>query len=433
MVEYTDEFNRYVKTIRDADTILIPKTLKRHLQQYAPISLLKEIDPDKDIAFEKCLIFVSNLSSTYFTDNKWKALYSAVLHDQLKIGGDNSFVYPQVIKVLKYSTPKHSPVIEVKKSIGGKETYEVGKSSKNYRLAERYLEAGLTTYTLKNDELVQRREDFIYQQYLKSIKNPIIENLIEVYPRVTLPSMRKINAEAKKLVQSGYTTNKGLRLTFLDGKDKSDFADADQLSFVEESISLFKALTKGGYMIPSEGGVESGYRVTDSFNLMPSWIRKLCLIDGNPIVENDFGALHPNLAVRYFSGEIEFEEMSHAKVAQHLGISRNEVKIQHLSFFNMRWDDMRKSKLFPYYQDKYPQLLEVLKKMKEEHGHKYTSRWLFTFEVWLMKAVIERLMEEGVFTLYVYDALYSQEQHAPRVREVMNEAAKKYLIEAKAF
>jgi hypothetical protein len=44
--------------------------------------MLKAIDSDVNIAVEKCLVFLANLASTYFTDDKWKSLTSTILHNK---------------------------------------------------------------------------------------------------------------------------------------------------------------------------------------------------------------------------------------------------------------------------------------------------------------------------------------------------------------
>jgi hypothetical protein len=194
--------------------------------------------------------------------------------------------------------------------------------------------------------------------------------------------------------------------------------DADNRSFVEDNIRLFEFLTSRGFMIPSAGDMDSGGRVVDSFTLMPAWIREQITIDGIKLTECDYSALHPNIAIKLYDGSLTY--LTHGLVAEHAGIELKKVKKLHLSFFNMKWDDMRKSPLFGYYSTNEPDMLASIYKDKSEHGHKITSQKMFAVEVGIMSAVIRDLNAKGVYVLYVYDALVCEEKDSELVAQTMN-------------
>ena len=90
----------------NVNSILIPKKAETNLRRHVPKDLLREINPDINIAVEKCLLLLSNLASTYYvedahlSENRWKRLHSKLLDRQ--ISGNNT--YRNVIEVLKKGT-----------------------------------------------------------------------------------------------------------------------------------------------------------------------------------------------------------------------------------------------------------------------------------------------------------------------------------------
>ncbi|MFH6963704.1 hypothetical protein ACHRVK_15645 [Flavobacterium plurextorum] len=87
----------------NVNSILIPKKAQYNLSKYVSKALLKEVDSNIGIAVEKCLVFLSNLASTYYTDSKWKALNATILHEQTK-NADNTYIYTKIIDALTTGT-----------------------------------------------------------------------------------------------------------------------------------------------------------------------------------------------------------------------------------------------------------------------------------------------------------------------------------------
>lgn len=396
----------------NVNSILIPKKSEYVLKKYVSKRVLKQIDPDPFIAVEKCLVFLSNLATTVYSESKWKSLYSPLLHEQTK-GKDNTYVYKKIVNLLVEGT-KNGPLLEVNNR------YHDGQSIK-YKLGDAYLKAGLTEYVLKTPKIIHVRNQLYYKKLRQALTNPITMNLIKIYPKLELPTCEELLAIGKNLAKSGHHTKKGKKLTVRNKHQNHYWADYADRSFVEDNIKLFEFLTGRGFMIPVEGDEASGGRVVDSFVLMPSWIREQIKIDGVALVEADFVAFHPNIAMSLYGGQSEF--LNHQKVAEVLGKNVKEVKVEHLSFFNKKIGQMRKSLLYDYYETNEPDALQNIESDKRTNGYKITSRKLFKVEVDIMTHAIQRLNCENIEVLYVYDALLCEARNIDRVREVMNDSA----------
>jgi hypothetical protein len=394
----------------NVNSILIPKKAEYNLRKYLSKTMLKAIDSDIDIAVEKCLVILSNLASTYYTENKWKSLNAALLHQQTK-SANNTYIYTRIIDVLKIGTSK-GPFIEVD------ESYEVGVKSKGFRLTETYLKAGLTPYIIQNAGIIQVRNKMFYQQLNEALGNPICCNLVKMYPRIDLPTPEELLTIGKQMVKNGHRTKKGKILTIRNKHKNEYWKDVKNRSFVEDNIELFRFLTGRGFMIPSAGDEKSGGRVVDSFTLMPAWIRNEITVDGKKLIECDYTALHPNIALKLYRGTQSY--LTHQNVAELTGIDLKMIKIEHLSFFNKNWFGMTESPLFDYYKKNEADMLQRIYQDKKEQGYKITSKKMFKVEVDIMTEVIKHLNSKGVFALYVYDALLCEYKDEVLVIETMN-------------
>lgn len=418
-----DIYASYPLYFPKANTILIPKKIKRNLERYVSKELLRKIDSNIDLAIEKCLVLVSNLSSTYYSDSRWKKLKSTILDEQTKKPNSNTYVYPNIIRALLKGTPNDGAMIEILKNEDGNDSYQIGVHSKYFKLSDNYFKAGLTQYIIQDETLINNRRIWLYNELKCATNNPIASNLLSVYPRLTLPTHDEMMIEARKLISKGYINKKGKKLTMLNKHGKSYFPDSDNRSFVEENIELFNYLTRNGFLIPTVGGVRSGGRVVDSFTLMPSWIRRMIKIDGHDIIEVDYRALHPNIAVKLYGGKSQY--ITHQMIADELEVDKQIIKEAHLSFFNEKINQMKQSPLYRYYKKKEPDMLNNIMYEKRNHKskHKVTSERLFDYEARIMSEVLFRLNRRGVYALYVYDALYCKNVDALDVIEMMNQVA----------
>ena len=394
----------------NVNSLLIPKKSEYNLRKYTPKIMLRGIDSDVNLAVEKCLVFLSNLCSTYYTDDKWKSLNATILHQQTK-SKDNTYIYTRIIDVLKHGTSKGA-FIEVNDS------YLEREYCKKYRLTDTYLKAGLVEYIIKDAGLVLNQNRLFYEQLNQAIEHPICSNLIKMYPKIELPTSKELLVIGKRLAKAGHHTKKGKILTMRNNHINEYWKDSDNRSFVEDNIKLFEFLTKRGFMIPGVGDEKSGGRVVDSFTLMPAWIREQITVDGTKLSECDYTALHPNIAIKLYDGKLTY--LTHQNVEERTGIDVKSIKIEHLSFFNKQWLAMLKSPLFPFYSNHEPYMLSRIYNDKKEHGHKVTSAKMFSVEVAIMNDVIKHLSTIGINVLYVYDALLCEEKDKAIVVETMN-------------
>jgi hypothetical protein len=394
----------------NVNSLLIPKKSEYNLRKYVPKAMLKAIDSDVNVAIEKCLVFLSNLCSTYYTDDKWKSLNATILHQQTK-SKDNTYIYTRIIDVLKQGTSKGA-FIEVNDS------YLEHEYCKKYRLTDIYLKAGLVEYIIKDSGIVLNQNRLFYEQLNEAMLHTICSNLIKMYPRIELPSSKELLVIGKRLAKEGHRTKKDKILTVRNNHSNDYWKDSENRSFVEDNIKLFEFLTCRGFMIPSVGDDKSGGRVVDSFTLMPAWIRELITVDGIKLTECDYTALHPNIAIKLYNGTQTY--LTHQNVSERTGIDVKSIKIEHLSFFNKQWLAMLKSPLFPFYSKHEPNMLSRIYNDKKEHGYKVTSAKMFSVEVSVMTDVINHLNTLGINVLYVYDALLCEEKDKAIVVETMN-------------
>ena len=394
----------------NVNSLLIPKKSKYNLRKYVPKGMLRAIDSDVDVAVEKCLVFLSNLCSTYYTDDKWKSLSATILHQQTK-SKDNTYIYTRIIDVLKHGTTKGA-FIEVNDS------YLEREYCKTYRLTDMYLKAGLEEYIIKDSTIVLNQNRLFYEQLNEAMEHPICSNLIKMYPKIELPTPEELLAIGKRLVKEGHRTKKSKILTVRNKHPYDYWKDVTNRSFVEDNIKLFEFLTNRGFMIPGVGDEKSGGRVVDSFTLMPAWIREQITVDGVKLAEYDYTALHPNIAIKLYDGTQTY--LTHQNVAERTGIDIKSIKIEHLSFFNKQWLAMLKSPLFAFYSNQEPDMLSRIYNDKKEHGYKVTSAKMFSVEVAIMTDVIKHLSTIGINVLYVYDALLCEEKDKAIVVETMN-------------
>lgn len=409
----------------DSDGLLIPKKVEYTIKKYFPVKSLKLIDEDKEIAIEKCLIILNDLSTTFYSDSKWKFLNSNILNEQTKRKNDNTYVYKNIIEALKKGTSKGS-IIEVKEN-NGVESFKVGNYSKQYKLSDCYIKPKLVRYNIKTDYLIERIRAHFFSSLSTANENIIGKNLINIYGKLKLPYKVELLKIGKNLVKNKQRTKKGKILTLRNKHIDSYWVDSKNRSFIEDNIELFLHLTTNGFIIPNVGTENSGGRVVDSFTLMPSWIRDLILIDGEESEEVDFKCLHPNIAMNLYGGSSKY--LNHQDLASYLNINLKKVKIEHLSFFNKEIYQMKKSVLFEYYNKNEKCMLDSIIRDKLKNGYKVTSYKMFNKETEIMTECIKRLNEIGIFVMYVYDALLCKKSEAEVVKNIMNEV----ILEKKVF
>ena len=412
----TDICTQFPLFFINRNIIKIPTKIESVIRKYTPRKLLKEIHPDIDVAVELCLLFTTQLTSTYFErldepeKMGWKSLHAEYLRDFLSI---DPMAYKNVRTALEHPT-KRGAIIEC--------DYKPIKGEKNfhYRFGEAYIGKGIVSYHLQTKEAQRLLNKHYIRVSGKSQSNPIVQNLIQFYEDVSLPTIDQIWEEGDRLIKLKYKTKKGKLLKKLGHHSREYFKDQQELSFVEDSIKIFKYLTEDGLMYPDVGTEKSGGRIVDSFTLMPSWIRQMIKIKDKFNVEADYSCLHPNSAISLYGGSKEY--LTHNDLALAMSTDISVIKVEHLSFFNKKERQMKASPLYDYYEKNEPKMLQNIidEKCASEFKHKITSRRLMAKEVEIMTKVVEILNQELIYVGYVYDALICHPNDANRVKEVMD-------------
>ncbi len=399
-----------------------------------PYEVLSPIDVNKPTAIQKCIVFLSQLNSTLFIDSddhsvrKWKKLNAQLL--QKNFGSK----YKKIIEVLQYEF-ESGPIIQVN------DQYTPGVKSKRFCFNDKYIDKGIVNYQLTKKSAITCLNNIAFNSLTSYYDNSIVRNLLKVYPKITLPTEEQIKEEAKRIIKSGGKLKNGKRLYFLNNKSREFYKntpryDYKNLCFVEDSIEKFNYFTQNGYRIPTVSNSSAGNRVYDSFNLMPSFIRNLILIDKQKTQEVDIVCLHPNLINTIYDGTDSF--LTHQKIVDHIVSVNPEmindtsllsyIKKEHLSFFNMKIWQMKKSILWDYYFTNQKEMLDriIADKRSSEFKHKITSMKLFDLEVRIMNSIIEKLNLQNIYCIYVFDALLTTEANVDIVRQVINETLQQY-------
>lgn len=410
---FDDDFFANYYDVKAISRIRVPTGAKVHLERRIPNKMLLRVHKDKENAVELCLFLLSIISNKNFN------------HDWVRISSEKfrkiRYNYKSIIEVLKYTNGNFEPLIIVKQNESNFETYEAGKESKKFSLTEFYYNKNKVDYQLKNEKIVNQYVKILKEALAKNLDNAIIKNIVNLYPRISFPTYKQMIDEAKRLIKLNYVTKKGKKLIFR--KDFKKGFNKNKYVIVEDCIARSLAIMNNPEILEPSNS-KAGGRVTYKLNLINSWIRQLIKIDKEEIVELDFRALHPNLAIKLFGGSTKY--ITHQKVAEKLNIDVNKVKKQHLSFFNEKILAMKNRKLYQYYLNDEPNLVENIINDKKRYGYKITSKRMFELEVQIMTEIIKILNSKGVYLIYIYDALACKKSNLELVKKTMEEVVMRY-------
>lgn len=406
--------------IRGYELIKVPNKVEAALKRIGKRKL-QTIHEDPEVARELCLVFLSNLTDTYFrmlglgfddtiyNQEGWKSLSSHTLREQFS----HAMTYRRIIDVLLEGTSK-GPIIECD------EKCMIGEKCFGYRLGEAYRLKGVASYTIKTEYVLQLQASRQNKRVLDVYSNPISRGLMQGYSVFRVPSEESVEQRGRALAKNKWRTKKGKVLTVMNKNHRTYWRNPHERSFLEDNMEIFNYLTDGGLLIPTPGGEKSGGRVVDSFTLMPSWQRQMIEIEGEKIVGVDYRCLHPNICMTLYEGDQK--HLTHDYVSSISGIENARVKKAHLSFFNKDYNQMLNSPLWTYYASHHTDMLGkiVEEKGSSEYGYKITSRKLFQKEVEIMTDVFIELYSLGIAAGYVYDAIFCKQQDAFEVKRIMD-------------
>jgi len=404
--------------------IAIASKLESKLEYITKKELLT-IDSDIDVAKELILIILSNFSNTSTLANNsndtrviqgFKKLYSPILKAQVRTGKTKTSPYIKILNLLiKYN------VIQK-----GKNYSTTSKTSNEYKLNQVFFNKGIVGYKLKTDVAKRLSNKDRVSNLNRCISTVLGRNALSNLERIEMPSVEDVKIHLQNKVKEGYINKKGKRL-ISEGKNPARYKDRKDIVILENYLRDYKYL-KEHFNIPIVTGDNAGQRVITKWNLMPSIIRELVKVDGELLTECDYGSLHPNIANRVYRGDNKVN-INHDTVSEFLNITRKESKILHLSFLNLRVDDMKRSPLYNYYKVNHLDLLIKVEDDKLRHKtHKITSEKMFTVETQMMSLAVSRLQDEGITSVYVFDCIYCKGSDATIVTEVMNQVAKEFKV-----
>lgn len=390
----------------DAETsIIIPKKVKRLLDKKLTKDKWSKFASNKAVSIEKLLIFISLLPTAIVRKERlFKAIHSDVIQDCMRRNNSNTYMVKSAVQILQ-----ELGILEVESH------YVEGEYPRGYRLTIEYFESNIVEYKLKCEEAIyslRMTKTKIVEQ--TKVENPIVQNLLNLYPKVQYPSDEVIHDFAQKLIREGYSKNRR-KLAYI-GKNKRDIK---KFMYVNEHLKRFHFL-----ILTEKSPTPSDARIYDRFSMMPSWIRKLVKIDGENVVECDFKCLHPNLAIKIYKGNQKF--ITHQVLAESLNKSVEEVKEQHLIYFNCHFNQMKNNLVHPFYTENEPQMVMNIfidKKESKPYFYRIVSKKLFRLETELMSRIVEKLNSMGILVIYVYDALYCKESDQEVVKTIMNKIA----------
>jgi len=427
-LEITDEL---LLILKGEDAILrIPNKIQHNMDKWFPRKDLKEIHEDEDTAKELILFLLSNLSSTFLKSqmseieavkNGFKRLDSRILQKQVQYDGKITSPYRKVLDYLI-----KNGVLEI-----GKLGSQKSKKATEYRLRRKYFGKGIVPYQIKSLTVRRMRVKSFNANFERVITTNIGKNSLKVRSKMFFPSSEEVREHLEKAVVNKYINKKGKRLVKLGKHSKKEYPESNFV-YLEDYLARYEYL-RDHMTVPFVSEDVTDTRIIDCFNMMPSLIRKILKINRMPIVETDFSALHPNIIQMFYGGENK-EGITHQIVADELGLGVREVKVMHLSFFNMEIKHLVYSPLYDYYMKKEPLMMaRVLEdKRISKRGHKVTSDELFKVETNMMEEIVGELNSKGIDVLYVFDAIYSTEQDKSDVVEVMSKIALKYKVRTKA-
>lgn len=420
---------RFPRSLRPCFKLHIPSKMEAVVRHHIPESRLRVIDDDMEVARELILLMIANLSNAYYTDQSdgWKRLSSSILRRQVSDSPDR--IYRDILDLLVQGTTAKGPIIQENRHYD-----RDGHTCRSFRLTDVYRNKGVKLYELTTPKAKAFRERTQRETLERVLDMGIGRNMLALYDRTSIFTIDHLMEVGLNLIEQGFRNKKGKLLTALGKHSRMEFADADERVFLEDQVEIYRRVTAGGYMHPIISD-EDG-RVVDAFTLMPSWIRALVLIDHERTTEIDFSCLHPNIASMVFGGS--GKSLTHQEIADELGIDKSTAKTAHLSFFNLPWEKMRHSPVWPFYATNEPDLIinllaeRTASGREEKDQHKETSRTMIRIEVELMSEVLRRLNERNIFPIYVYDALQGKEEDAEIIRETMNAAARQMGINTTA-
>lgn len=434
-------------SIQQNSIIYVPNGMPKIIKKIFELEGIKFIDDRKrpvkstHTKFERLLLIVSSIyrqldkKETFSVSNKinhedlFDLSKTEYLEYELQLGytflGYKCFMSDKKT-ILGYRDllEKYNLICKVKNSahmVGRADTFIV--SSKFARYSQAYT---ITTPGLAQQVIDNKKE---YQLKLNTMKNytDIINN-IHTYSMPT----REFVINDWKASKLGTKNSEGK--IYVDGYQPSDFTTKTKIKYgkrydisvktnhsvvdINEGIDIYLRFLDNGLLYKEFSEYTRFYT---SFSLMPKGIRELILIDGQPIIANDYSSFHSVLLnYRYayqFNAELIdlFTGDSHQKIADLFGITRDEAKAIALRYWNSYMNKniettaKKENKALFKKMDEYlfinePDFFQMIYEIKNPE-HNNMNKILFQMEREIMDMVIDEIIKDEPY-IYTYDCVY---------------------------
>lgn len=297
-------------------------------------------------------------------------------------------------------------------------------------------------YSFIHPEAIQgriRRNKLDMFQYLCNQPSELRRFVKTVVSHMHFPTWERVLTKAEYIVRTKQNI-RGKEYVF--AHEYEDFYQTDgtknekysHLTDIQDSLDNYhRFLTEGAYFYDKVKDT----RMCHSLTSMASWIREMCLLDGEPMkeCEADYTSLHPRLIGKAVKADFLIGDV-HTNLSKKLGVERSVAKLLNLKYWNSEIENGKtvSSKanrvhfkmLDKMIQGEYPELWEWMLHMKSE-SHTNMSKWLLKHE----RRLLNKALEAYDFTnmgIYLYDALYVPKDVRNAVMDMMNKHFDEYVI-----
>lgn len=332
--------------------------------------------------------------------------------------------------------------------------------SRKFRLSEKLSKRFTQTYEISSERLKIGILNRKLTKVKQSLQDPAISTLLKNLDYFIEPTLDEVIAHGKKLIREGHT-KKDRRLVLLNKRTKrafladNGFKKVNMLSSMkinelfrkhfmafEDHILIFKRFIETGWNLPKR---QKCQRVSDSMTGMPGWIRQMFKVQYNGTIENlveiDCVALHGNLLYTLAYDEMTDEERStflieasgdmHTKIALYLNILRKRAKKSGLTYINHTIENMERSVVNRFYEEKIPAILKWLVKVKKS-DHKAIAKILFPLESKIIWSTIEELTQLEIPAYQVFDSICVPQSVSQVAITILNAKLKEYNVPTEA-
>lgn len=160
-------------------------------------------------------------------------------------------------------------------------------------------------------------------------------------------------------------------------------------------------------------------------------MRSLMTYKGNVLDQCDVASMYPVILLQTYDKRFRVNEFEHDLIMEiinasnprdilmkwcaelNINITKDEMKVENISYYNMRNADAIHMKLHKMYEKKLPGFAEWLTQLKTKTlagnkgywQHRFVSRWLEWQESIIMEPVLIKCYDDGIFAMGIHDGI----------------------------